>query len=127
VRFALSAKPPALLPKTRVVFELGKPHAGEFIAAANLQAIDLVRSISGAHRVRSYLTASKAAFHQTSVRSMTSLANSYSAPIGAKFAVGARFAAESVRKLCKLVLAAMQQSTRARSRARHRALPASGG
>jgi hypothetical protein len=89
---------------------LDKPYAGEFIAVAKLQALDLVQSISGTHRARNCLAASKAAFHQTSVRSMTSLANSYSAPIGAKFAAGARFAAESVRELCKLLLAAMQHS-----------------
>jgi hypothetical protein len=89
---------------------LDKPYAGEFIAVANLQALDLVRSISSAHRARSCLAASKAAFHQTSVRSMTNLAGSNSSLIASMLAALARFAVERARKLCKHVLAAMQAS-----------------
>jgi hypothetical protein len=90
---------------------LDKPYAGEFIAVAKLQALDLVQSISGAHRARSCLAASKAALHQTSVRSMTSLAGPYSTPFASMLAALARFAAESALKLCKHVLAAMQRSS----------------
>jgi hypothetical protein len=89
---------------------LDQHYAGEFIAVAKLQALDLVRSISGARRARRCLAAPKAAFHQTSVRSMTSLAGSYSALAALMLAALARFAAESVCKLCKHVLAAMQES-----------------
>jgi hypothetical protein len=106
---------------------LDKPYAGEFIAVAKLQALDLVRSISGAHRARSCLAASKTAFHQTSVRSMISLAGSNFALIASMFAALARLTAESARKLCKHVLAAMQHSSErqaARVIARYRHLAA---
>jgi hypothetical protein len=90
---------------------LDKPYAGEFIAVAKMQALDLVQSTFGAHRARSCLAASKAAFHQTSVIFMTSLAGSYSALVVSVLAAPARFATESAPKLCKHVLAAMQRSS----------------
>jgi hypothetical protein len=82
-----------------------------FIAVAKLQALDLVWSISGAHRARSCLAASKAAFHQTSLRFMTSLAGSCSTLIASMVAALARFAAGRTRQLCKHVLEAMQHSS----------------
>jgi hypothetical protein len=111
---------------------LDKPYAGEFIAVAKLQALDLVQSTSGVHRARGCLAASQAAFHQTSVRSMTSLVGSYSALVASMLAVLVRFAAESALKLCKHVLAAMQrlserQATRVIARYQHLAADHSAG
>jgi hypothetical protein len=114
-------------PRPARSLSLDKPYAGEFIAVAKLQALDLVQTISGAHRAWSCLAASKAALHQTLVRSMTSLAGSYSALVASMLASLARFAAESALKLCKHVSAAMQRSSErqaARVIARYRHLAA---